>query len=79
MNKTKVLPTGRLLSRTEVERVVGPQIFKDALLAGWLKPRAAKRGTGKRTDIYALSDVRDVEDRILGGEYPGQSNLSDNI
>jgi hypothetical protein len=75
MNKTKPLPTGRLLSRREVESVIGPQIFKDALLAGWIRPRVSKLGMGKRTDIYALSDVRDVEDRILAGEYPGQ--LSD--
>jgi len=77
VNKIKQLPPGRLLSRSEVEKVLGPQIFKDALLAGWLRPRAAKQGAGKRTDIYALSDVREVEDRILAGEYPGQ--LSDKI
>ena len=77
MNKIKALPPGRLLSRREVESVIGPQVFKDALLAGWLRPRAAKQGAGKRTDIYALSDVREVEDRILAGQYPGQ--LSDNV
>jgi hypothetical protein len=77
MSKTKILPIGRLLSRSEVEKVIGPQIFKDALLAGWIRPRVSKLGRGKRTDIYALSDVREVEERILGGQYPGQNGQTD--
>jgi hypothetical protein len=70
---TKPLPVARLLSRREVETILGPTRFKDALQAGWIKPRARKKGAGQQTDTYALSDVRDVEDRILNGEYPGQA------
>lgn len=72
--KTKTtLPVRRLLTRTEGEEILGKQVFLDAVVAGWLKPRAIKRGATTRKNakiIYALSDIRDVEDRILAGEYP---------
>lgn len=63
----------QLVSKSEVIEILGHQVFKDASAAGWIKPRSIKKG---RTDykeakvIYALSDVREVEERILKGEYP---------
>ena len=72
--KTKqALPVRRLCTRTEAEQILGRQVFTDALIAGWIKPRAIKRGQTTKKNakiIYALSDIRYVEDRMLGGEYP---------
>jgi hypothetical protein len=74
ISKSKTtLPVRRLCTRTEAEQILGRQVFTDALIAGWLKPRAIKKGlTSKKNAkiIYALSDIRYVEDRMLGGEYP---------
>lgn len=71
------LPLRRIYTRTEAEQILGKQVFTDAVIAGWLKPRAIKRGrTSKKNAkiIYALSDIRFVEERMLGGEYPEPKN-----
>jgi hypothetical protein len=63
----------RLCTRTEAEQILGKQVFADAFIAGWIKPRAIKKGQTARKNakiIYALSDVRYVEERMLAGEYP---------
>lgn len=63
----------QLLSQSNVAEILGPQVFLDAVAAGWIKPRAIKKGRTAYKNakiIYALSDVREVEERILKGEYP---------
>lgn len=67
----KLLPHARILSQADVFRLLGRQVAEDAIRAGWLAHRAEKPG-GKRAKIYALEDVRRVENRILAGEYPGK-------
>lgn len=65
--------TKQLVSKSEVIEILGSQIFKDATAAGWIRPRSIKKGRTPRKEakiIYALSDVREVEERILRGEYP---------
>jgi hypothetical protein len=62
----------QLLNQSEVAQLLGHQILRDALKAGWIKPRARKPGSGFKAAkvIYARADVEDVENRILAGEYP---------
>jgi hypothetical protein len=69
----KLLPNSRILTLADVYRLLGRQTTDDAIQSGWLRPRCLKevpRGPQRR--LFALSDVHDVEDRILAGEYPGQ-------
>lgn len=71
---SKLLPNARILTLADVYRLLGRQTADDAIEAGWLMPRCLKevpRGPQRR--LFALSDVHDVEDRILAGEYPGQA------
>jgi hypothetical protein len=65
-------PIRRLLTQIEAKEILGEQVFLDAFAAGWIKPRARKKGRGGKSAkvIYALSDVRHVEERILNNEYP---------
>lgn len=69
----KILPNARILSLADVYRLLGRQVADDAIKQGWLKPCCLKtvpRGPKRR--LYDLHAVRDVENRLLAGEYPGQ-------
>jgi hypothetical protein len=62
----------RLWPQSWAMKRLGPQIFRDAQLAGWIKPRAEKKGVATRRAkvLYARSDIEAVEERMLNGEYP---------
>lgn len=61
----------RTICQAQAFRVVGQQVMRDALAAKWIHPRARKEGRGRAAKvIYAVTDIRDIENRILGGEYP---------
>ena len=71
MNKPR--PERRICSRAEVAERLGVQVFRDALAAGWIAPRAIKAGRTRHKSakiLFALEDVARVEDRIMDGEYP---------
>lgn len=70
----KLLPQSRILSQADVYRLLGRQTADDAIRNGWLKPCCLKqvpRGPHRR--LFDLEALRRVEDRLLAGEYPGQS------
>lgn len=70
----KLLPTARVLTLADVYRLLGRQTADDALRIGWLQPCCLKnvpRGPQRR--LFSLSDINRVEDRLLSGEYPGQT------
>jgi hypothetical protein len=70
----KLLPTARILSQADVYRLLGRQTADDAIRHGWLKPcclKAVPRGPQRR--LFDLEALRRVEDRLLAGEYPGQT------
>lgn len=70
----KLLPHARILSQADVYRLLGRQTADDAIRTGWLKPCCFKevpRGPQRR--LFDLEAIRRVEDRLLAGEYPGQS------
>lgn len=69
MTKT-LLPFRQLLSQADVHRLLGRKVADDCMAAGWIKPRAIRKTRNGRTKIFALSDVKDCEARILNGEYP---------
>ena len=71
----KILPNARILALADVYRLLGRQTADDAIRSGWLKPCCLKdvpRGPQRR--LFSLADVHRVEERLLGGEYPGQPN-----
>jgi len=71
----KLLPTARILSLADVYRLLGRQVADDAIQHGWLSPccqKAVPRGPSRR--LFDLNALRAVEDRILSGEYPGQTH-----
>lgn len=62
----------RTISQADAHRVLGQQVMRDAIAAKWITPRTRKMGIGGPAKvIYAVTDVRDVENRLLAGEYPG--------
>lgn len=70
----KLLPHSRILSQADVYRLLGRQTADDAIRNGWLKPCCLKvvpRGPQRR--LFDLEALRRVEDRLLAGEYPGQT------
>ena len=70
----KLLPHSRILSQADVYRLLGRQTADDAFRNGWLKPCCFKdvpRGPQRR--LFDLEALRRVEDRLLAGEYPGQT------
>jgi hypothetical protein len=69
-----------IFSQTETAERLGHQVLRDAVAAGWIKPRALKPGRTKRKAakvIFAGSDIDRVERRILEGEYPSSAEVSD--
>ena len=59
------------MTQTELFAGLTRQIAEDAIQAGWIKPCCTKvpeRGRTKK--IYSVRDFRQVEQRILNGEYP---------
>ena len=63
------------LKRSQVEDHLGQTVTKDAIAAGWLKPKVSKKGT-KRANamiLFSTADVLAVEERINQGQYPGQT------
>lgn len=70
----KLLPHARILSQADVYRLLGRQTADDALRHAWLKPCCFKKvPRGPQRRLFSLSDIHQVEDRLLAGEYPGQS------
>ena len=70
----KLLPHSRILSQADVYRLLGRQTADDTFRNGWLKPCCLKdvpRGPQRR--LFDLEAIRRVEDRLLAGEYPGQT------
>lgn len=75
--KRSTLPTARTCSKAEAKELLRQQVFNDAVAAGWLKPVAKKPNLKDvDTEIYAVADVQDVENRILRGEYPDPSKAA---
>jgi len=72
MTTSPSLREKRILTTAEVEGLIGEQTARDARSAGWLKPVVTKDNARRPRPIFAMADVRAVEDRILSGEYPGQ-------
>ena len=69
-----LLPQARVITLADVYRLLGRQTADDAICNGWLKPCCLKnvpRGPQRR--LYALADINRVEDRLLSGQYPGQT------
>ena len=61
----------KTMTAADAVRMLSRKTFEDAVLSGWLKPRAQREvRRGKPRAIYATQDVREVEERILNGEYP---------
>lgn len=61
----------RLASAREAADVLGRGLFEDARAAGWLAPRCVKEAPrGPSRAFYSVSDIREVEERILAGQYP---------
>lgn len=72
--ETEKQMTKLILSRAETAERLGAQVLRDALAAGWIKPRALKPGRAKNLKVlFALVDIERVETRILKGEYPTRS------
>lgn len=70
----KHLPHARILSQADAYRLLRRQTADDSLRHGWLKPCCPKnvpRGPQRR--LFSLSDIHRVQDRLLSGEYPGQT------
>lgn len=70
----KLLPHARILSQADVYRLLGRQTADHALRHAWMKPcffKSVPRGPQHR--LFDLEAIRRVEDRLLAGEYPGQS------
>jgi hypothetical protein len=65
--------TKQLYSQVEAAELLGHQVLRDAITAGWIKPRTVKKGRTKRKEakvLYALADLERVQQRMLNGEYP---------
>ena len=60
----------RIATQADTFRTLTRQVAEDAIKAGWLKARSEKKG-GRGKKIFAVEDIRRVEDRILNGDYPG--------
>lgn len=62
----------RTASTREAISLLGRRLFDDARAAGWLRPRAVRPhgARGPIPAVYAVADLREVEDRVLAGEYP---------
>lgn len=76
-SRTWLLPQAQLMRQTEVIDLLTRSVFEDAVRLGWLHPRCVRETPkGRGTEFYATTDVRDVEQRMLAGEYPGQSKRS---
>ena len=73
MSKTLLQPA--TMSQATLFELLGQQKAKDAIAAGWIKARTMKcNENGKASQItYSVEDFRRVEERLLAGEYPGQS------
>lgn len=70
----KLLPNARILSQADVYRLLGRQVADDAIKQGWLKPCCLKEvPRGPKRRLFDLESVRRVEDRLIAGEYPGQT------
>ena len=70
----KLLPNSRILSQADVYRLLGRQTADDAFRNGWLKPCCFKQvPRGPQRRLFDLEAIRRVEDRLLAGEYPGQT------
>lgn len=70
----KLLPNSRILSQADVYRLLDRRTADDAFLNGWLRPccfKVVPRGPQRR--LFDLEAIRRVEDRLLAGEYPGQT------
>jgi len=70
----KPLPSPRVITLADAYRILGRQTTDDAIRNGWLTPCCLKnvpRGPPRR--LYALADIHRVEDRLLSGHYPGQT------
>ncbi len=70
----KRLPNARILSQADVYRLLGRQTADDAFHHGWLNPCCLKNvPRGPKRRLFDLEAMRRVEDRLLAGEYPGQT------
>lgn len=68
-----LLPQAQLMRQVECMALLARTVFEDAVRHGWLHPRCEREtAKGRGTEFYATADVRDVEHRMLAGEYPGQ-------
>lgn len=71
--KPRSLPRSKaIIKQAEVIELLGRALFQDAVAAGWLKARSVKIGKlrARAMVYYASTDVTQVEERILKGEYP---------
>ena len=69
--KTEQAP--QIMTQASLIKQIGRQLLEDSLDAGWIKPCSAKIGkVGATIKWYAVADWRQIENRILNGEYPGQ-------
>jgi hypothetical protein len=67
-----------LITQSEAGKMLGAQILRDAVAAGWVAPCSIKNGRTKRKAakvIFAFEDLQSVVKRILSGEYPGQKEV----
>lgn len=72
-DRKAALPEARTCTQAEAIALLRRDLFDAAVKAGWLQPcceKLSERGTVKK--IYAVAAVRQVEARVLAGEYPGQ-------
>lgn len=78
-SRTQYLPAPRILSSEDCKRILGSETFRDAVAAGWLRPRCEKPvPRGPKRKLFDRLDIEAVESRILAGEYPGHTDAMKN-
>lgn len=66
-----MLPRRHHMTQSEVRVYLGDQLFKDAVLAGWIVA-SLKRGEKNGTVFYRAADAELVSQRVAAGEYPAE-------
>ena len=66
----RMMPMPHVCSQADAIRYLGRVVYDSAVLSGRLKPCCTKPSPTKAMKLYAVADVKAVEDEILSGRFP---------